>query len=212
MRNQGPKPRTPKKTVSIEVRVSEEEKNAFILACAAANRSASSVLRRLMGLFVGFQNLRHGINAMFNRHIFKPAGAAIAAIGAAATLSVGLLLAPPASADMEFAYQIIVDDGAGRIVSQGVAGVGPEGAQDRIADSLGETVRFEFQAEPCEAMGDPSCPQGAVHILLRVFDSSMGETVTDSGIVVAADTSGRFETRLDDGRTLSMVLQPRAER
>jgi hypothetical protein len=207
MRNHSPKRRDPKKTVSIEVRVNEEEKHAFILACRSANHSASSVLRRLMGLFVSLQKLRHRTLEMMTRFFFNPVRAAITSIGAVAALSMGLLLAPTASADMQLAYQAVVDDGTGLLVSHGVAELRPHSdSGEAVSDRLGETVRYALQARSCEAGDAPACPADGAHVFLTLWDESAGATVTDRGIVLENSGEALVEMTLNDGRLFSVVF------
>ncbi len=209
MRNKSPKQREPKKTVSVEVRVSEADKSAFLKACQAANRPASSVLRSLMGLFVSLQTLRQRILAMLNGLFHRPLSAAFSSIAIVAGLSASLIMAPVAAAELRLAYEISVDDGVGLIVSQGEADF--EGGVS-VGDRLGEGVRYALEAVPCGAEAGRSCPQGSAHAVLRVWEAQEGrvETVTGRGIIIAQSGETRFETTLSDGRTLAVVLASKA--
>jgi hypothetical protein len=210
MRNETPKPPSPKKTVSIEVRVSEEDKHAFLEACRIANRSASAVLRRLMGVFVSLQRLRPRSPAMLTRFFLHPARAAVTALALTGAVTAGIGLTPGAAAEVQLAYQVAVADDEGRIVSHGVADLGRAGAAGAPSgDRLGPDVRFTLEARTCTG-ATPDCPAGASHVLLRVWDSSAGETVTASGVVVGEAGETRYDARLDDGRRLEVILAPRA--
>lgn len=207
MRTIPPKRREPKKTVSIEVRVSEEEKHAFLEACRAANRSASSVLRRLMGLFVAFQNLRPRTFKMMDM-IFRPVRATLATIAFAAVISVTLLQTPSAAAEGGLAYHVMIEDAGGRIVSQGLAEVTPEGGAP-VRDTLGEGVRFEIKAQPCTESTVQGCSEDDAQILLTIWDH--GGMITDNGIVVRPQGEARFAATLSDGRALTAVFAQRTQ-
>jgi hypothetical protein len=208
MQDNNPKRREPKKTVSIEVRVSEEEKRAFMTACRTANRSVSSVLRRLMGLFVVHQHLRHRIPAMMTNFFRRPVRAAFVSVASAAAVSMSLLVTPGAAADVRLVYQIAVDDGVGPIVSMGSAEFTENAAATPVTDRLGDTVRFEFTAEACEVEAGAACPQGRTRVLLSVWDGVEGQelTVTDRGIVLAESGDTRFDSTLSDGRVLTVIF------
>lgn len=212
MKNEPPMRRDPKKTVSIEVRVSSEEKHAFAEACRSANRSVSEVLRRSMSVFV----LLHGVQQRITRSMTflfqRPIRAALTALGSACTLTAGVLLVPSASADMPLAYQVNLDDGIGQIVSQGVTGRGSEGSGP-VSDSLGESVRYALVVEPCGAAAAPSCPDGAAHVMLSVWELRDGEDwrAEDRGIVTSQSGEIRFEEVLSDGRVLTLIVGPQSE-
>lgn len=209
MRTERSKRRDPKKTVSIEVRVSEEEKRAFTEACRTANRSVSQVLRRLMEVFVSLQSIRQRTISTMTFLRLRPIRTAITAISAAAALSMSFVLLPSASADMRMAYQVSLDDGVGRIVSEGIAEFGSEaGEGEPVADMLGETVRFRIAAQSCAANAGPSCPQGAANVVISVWEyqDSEGWRATDRGVVTAETGETRFEERLGDGRSIRVTF------
>tara|TARA_R110002096_G_scaffold33966_8_gene97444 strand:+ start:1112 stop:1759 length:648 start_codon:yes stop_codon:yes gene_type:complete len=209
MRNQHTNKRDPKKTVSIEVRVSEEEKRAFSDACRAANRSVSGVLRRLMDVFVSLQSIRQRTFDTMTFLLFRPVRTAITAISATAVLSMSFVFLPSASADMRMAYQVSLDDGIGVIVSEGVTEFGSETGEDApIGDMLGETVRFTIAAQPCGASAGPSCPEGAANVVISVWEYQDGQgwRATDRGLVTAETGETRFEERLGDGRSLQVTF------
>jgi hypothetical protein len=213
MTNENPTGREPKKTVSIEVRVSEEDKRAFWDACRAANRPASAVLRNLMELFVAFRNLRDRMFATMKRFIRHPFTTVFAAFAMATALSTSLLLSPSAAADFRMAYQVIVDDGVGQIVSQGHTDVGSNIDEPNInADTLGDDVRFAFEVQSCDARAEMSCSTGDMLILLSIWESNSGqvETAVDRGVVVSPSDETRFEMVLGDGRELSVLFVPLA--
>ncbi|WP_323761893.1 hypothetical protein [Maricaulis sp.] len=209
MRNNNSKQREPKKTVSVEVRVSEEDKSAFLNACRAVNRPASSVLRSLMGLFVAFHTLSQWIPAMLKNLLFRPVSAAVSSVALVAALSGSLLLAPVAAAEVRLAYQIAVDDGVGRIVSHGETDFDDNAA---VSDTLGEGLRYALSAVACDADDGTSCPDGGSHAVLRIWETPSAdvETVTDRGIVVPPSGEARFETTLGDGRVLEVEFLSRA--
>ncbi|MBI1236822.1 MAG: hypothetical protein GC188_09090 [Alphaproteobacteria bacterium] len=211
MTNETSTGREPKKTVSIEVRVSEEDKRAFWEACRAADRPASAVLRHLMALFVAFRNLRHRIYAMINRFSRHPLTASLAAMAMVATLAMSLLLTPSAAADIRLTYQVVVDDGVGQIVSEGQAIFGLN-ADDRVVidDSLGNTVQYSFDVRNCDAQAETSCPDGDAMAVFNVQESRDGQVVIETvrGIVLSQSGETRYETVLSDGRTLSVLLLP----
>ncbi len=196
----------PKKTVSIEVRISEEDKTAFMAACHAANRSASQALRGLMRVFVGFHSARQRMLETMTHLISKPLRLTAAALTGALALTSSLLLAPMASADMTYAYQVVVDDGIGQIVSMGetLDGEGP------IADSLGPGVRFELVTLPCGESEMADCE--SAELRLTVSELSDGEIVREliHGVAVSDTDSTRYEAELGDGRTLRVHVAPRA--
>lgn len=211
MKNDHPMQREPKKTVSIEVRVSEEDKNAFWEACRAANRPASAVLRRLMGLFVACRILRLGMFSMINRIFRRPLSAAFAAIALAASLSISLMFAPMAAADVRLTYQIIVHDGIGQIVSQGQTVLDLDADDPSvIADTLGDGVRYAFEAQACDAEAGAACPAGSAQVVLSLWESHEGRDIiaTDQGIALSPNGETRFETALSDGRVLSVLFLP----
>ncbi|MGX6646895.1 hypothetical protein ACWCOP_03000 [Maricaulaceae bacterium MS644] len=209
MQNNTPKRREPKKTVSIEVRVSEQEKHAFMEACRTANRSASTVLRRLMRLFVAHQHLRHRTLKMMTRFFFHPVRAGVASFAMVAALSMSLFFSPTASADMRFAFQVLVDDGVGQIVSTGEADFASGGS---VGDTLGDRVRFRLAAAPCLNSASSVCAEDDRQLVLSLWDYIDGElvTATDQGIDVSNSGETRYETRMGDGRTLVVLLAPRA--
>ena len=208
MTKKSPKQRPPKKTVSIEVRVSEEDRRDFIEACRTADRSASSAFRGLMRVFVLLQRSRHRMFATMTRLLFRPVRMALASIGAAAALSMSLVLAPSASADMTLAYQVALDDGAGVIVSMGEVDAAANGV---VRDRLGEDVRFELSAQPCNA--ETPCADDRPRLVLSLWDYRDGElvTATDQGIDVLEAGETRYETRMANGRTLTILLAPKAD-
>lgn len=213
MKNDDPKQREPKKTVSIEVRVSEEDKHAFWDACRAANQPASAVLRRLMGLFVAFRNLRQRMFAMMTRVSRRPVSAALAGLALAVSLSLSLLLAPVAAADVRLTYQVVVEDGIGQIVSQGQAVFNVHaGDADIISDTLGEDVRYAFAAQACDPATETSCAEGGAMVHFSIWESRNGEDVVaiERGIAVVPSGETRFETVLSDGRVLSVLFLPQA--
>lgn len=205
MTNRPKHKRPPKKTVSLEVPVSEDDKSAFMAACRSANRSASAALRDLMGLFVVIQGTRTRMLEMLKSLLIRPVRAVIAALATTLAASAGLLLAPTASADMQLAYQVIVDDGVGRIVSMGETGTGDA----PISDTLGDDVRFELVAVSCGEDTRASCDAGELR--LTVGESQNGETVREfiQGVGVAETGETRFETELMDGRTLVVYVVPK---
>ncbi|MEE2565941.1 hypothetical protein [Hyphobacterium marinum] len=209
MRNQRPTRRDPKKTVSIEARVSEEEKRAFTQACRAANRPVSQVLRGLMGVFVSLHSIRQWISTTMTFLLFRPLRTAFASISAAAMLATGVFLVPSASADIRMAYQVNLDDGIGRIVSEGVTSVSSgNGVSEPVADTLGETVRYSITAQPCGSDAGPSCPAGAAHVVISLWDNLAGAgwTETDRGIVTATSGETRFEEQLGEGRSITVIF------
>ncbi|WP_420432875.1 hypothetical protein [Hyphobacterium sp.] len=213
MKNDHLKPRDPKKTVSIEVRVSEEDKQAFWDACRAADQPASAVLRRLMGIFVAIRNLRQKMFSMINRFFRRLLSSALAASAMAASLAVSLIIAPLAAADVRLTYQVIVDDGIGQIVSQGQTVI-DENDDDPsvIADGLGEGVRYAFTAQACDAADNVSCAEGTTMVVLSLWESHEGQDViaTDQGIALSLNEETRFETVLSDGRILSVLFLPQS--
>lgn len=201
--------REPKKTVSIEVRVSEEEKRAFHDACVTANRSASSVLRRLMARFVSHRHLKQRICTMMKHLILHPARAALASLALAAVASAAWLQPPASVAEEVLAFRIWIDDGSGMIVSQGVVGLGEGGAHGRPEeDWLGEGVRYRLTAQACAPEAPAPCDNGGALIDLHIEQSEDGvvTTVTDSGVVLRTTGETRFEATLNDGRRLSAVF------
>lgn len=210
MQNQTSKRREPKKTVSIEVRVSDEEKRAFVDACQTSDRSVSAVLRQLMEGFVAFQSIRHRTFSMMKRFILSPARAAIASIGSVAAVSLALILAPTASAEMRLAYQVFVDDGVGQIVSMGELDL----ASGRsVGDTLGEGVRFELTAAPCQGAEASRCTGQDRELVLSLWDSRDGDvvTATNQGIAVLDSGETRFETGISQGRTLVVLVAPSSQ-
>lgn len=197
--------RPPKKTVSLEVRVSEDDKSAFMAACRSANRSASAALRDLMGLFVVIQRTRTRMLEMLKSLLIRPVRAATAALATTLAASAGLLLAPTASADMQLAYQVIVDDGVGQIVSMGETSTGNE----PVSDTLGQDIRFELVAVSCGEDTAMGCEAGELR--LTVGESQNGETVREfvHGVGVAETGQTRFETGLMNGRTLVVYVVPK---
>lgn len=208
MTKKSPKQRPPKKTVSIEVRVSEEDKRDFIEACRTANRSVSSALRGLMRGFVVFQRSRHRMFETMTRLLFRPVRMALASLGAAAALSTSLILAPGASADMPLAYQVALDDGAGVIVSMGELDLSDNEA---VTDRLGDDVLFHLGGGICEAPDAPECAQEL--LVLQVSEFRDGEAFHENhmGIEVAETGLTTFETQLSDGRTVTVLIEPRAK-
>lgn len=209
MKNNKPMQRAPKKTVSIEVRVSEEEKQAFSEACQSANRPVSAVLRQLMVFFVTFRKLRTRILSMFKRIFQRPLSATLAAIGMAAAMSVSLMVSPMAAADARLSYQIIIDDGLGQIVSQGQTGTSRAAEDPTVfSDTLGEAVRYAFEVLPCDQTTELSCPSGGSVVVLSIWESQSGavELATDRGIVLSTSGETRFEATLSDGRILSALF------
>lgn len=213
MKNDNSTQRAPKKTVSIEVRVSEEDKNAFLQACRSANRPASAVLRRLMELFVAFRKLRHRMFATMKQFFSRPLTTTFAAFAMAAALSTSLLLAPTAAAEVRLAYQFIVDDGVGQIVSQGRTEIGSNVEDSSMtADTLGDGVRYAFEVQPCITQTVTSCSADDMLIILSIWESGAGrsETAIDRGIIVSSSGETRIETILSDGRVLSVLFVPQA--
>ncbi|WP_421791348.1 hypothetical protein [Hyphobacterium sp.] len=213
MKHNKPPQREPKKTVSIEVRVSEEDKHAFWEACRSANRPASAVLRHLMEVFVAFRNLRQRVFAMFDHIIRKPISATLGAFACAAALSMSLMLAPSAAADVRLIYQVVVDDGVGQIVSEGQAEFGQaDGADAAISDTLGDGIRYSFAASPCIAGSTTACAEGQTVIVFSLWEAKNGELTraTDSGIAVSPTDETRFQTALSDGRVLTVLFLPQA--
>ncbi len=210
MQNQTSKRREPKKTVSIEVRVSDEEKRAFVDACQTSDRSVSAVLRRLMEGFVAFQSIRSRTFSMMKRFLQSPARAAIASIGSVAAVSMALILAPTASAEMRLAYQVFVDDGVGQIVSMGELDFASDGS---VGDSLGDRVRFQLTAAPCQSDDGSACAGRDRQLVLSLWDYREGELVTetDQGIHLPESGETRYETAMGDGRTLVVLLAPQVQ-
>lgn len=147
---------------------------------------------------------------MMKRLILRPASAALACLGAAAVLSMSLVLAPSASADMPLAYQVVVDDGVGRIVSMGELDV--SGAE-AVSDQLGEDVRFQLAAQPCEDEAASQCHEDATRLVLSLWSYRDGQvvTATNEGIDVLDDGLTSYETRISDGRTVTVLLEPRTQ-
>lgn len=212
MKNEPPTRREPKKTVSIEVRVSSEEKHAFAEACRSANRSVSEVLRRSMVIFVLLHGVQQRITRSMTYLLRRPVRATLTALGSAATLTAGVLLVPSASADMPLAYQVNLDDGIGQIVSQGVAG-GGSAASAPVSDTLGESVRYELVVDPCGTAAAPSCPDGDAHVMLSVWELRDGEDwrAESRGITIAHSSEARFEEVLSDGRVLTLIVASQPE-
>ena len=107
-----------KKTASIEVRVSEEEKDSFLTACRKAGRSASDIIREGMAQFARrSRNRRSGL--MF-------ASASLATLVMAAAL---IFASPPQAPEPEgeaAPVQLTVNilDAEGRPAEQRVMGLG----------------------------------------------------------------------------------------
>ena len=91
---------------------------------------------------------------MMKRFLQSPARAAIASIGSVAAVSMALILAPSASAEMRLAYQVFVDDGVGQIVSMGELDFASDGS---VGDSLGDRLRFQLTAASCEGDDASAC-------------------------------------------------------
>ena len=198
--------RAPKKTVSIEVRLSEEEKSAFMDACRSGNRPASKVLRRLMGLFVVLQRSKHRIVSMMTRFIFQPLRLALASAGTAAAVAASFILAPTASADMHVAYQVVLQDEGGEIVSMGEMNASQIGV---ATDNLGEGVRFALASNPCKDSDGASC---VPYLTLSMWKPCNGELIAriDQGLEVPASEQTLYEREIGDGRMLVVRLQPGA--
>jgi len=208
MTNKTSKQRPPKKTVSIEARVSEEDKRDFIEACRTGNLSASSALRGLMRMFVVFQRSRHRMFETMTRLLFRPVRMALASLGTSAALSASLLLAPSASADMPLAYQVALDDGAGVIVSQGELDLAENQA---VTDQLGEGVRFHLGGGICDAPDAAECADQ--FLVLQISELRDGEAFWENhmGIAVAETGLTTFETQLSDGRMMTVLIEPQAQ-
>ena len=103
--------REPKKTSTIEVRISDEAKAAFLERCQAKGHSASDALRDFMAAYVrGPQAvptswIEKGLTMM------KSPAAILSTLGGAALISAAVLLgSPPAAADdVELAFEISIN-------------------------------------------------------------------------------------------------------
>lgn len=201
------KQRPPKKTVSVEVRISEERKSAFLEACRRVGRPASEVIRELMAIFVIVQNVKWRFLTMTK--ILKPAGAVIAGITASVVIGASLLFAPLAAADGKLAYRMAVHDGIGEIVSMGEAGLGSASAASPVSDSLGEGVQFQLRAQRCDDFPERACASGHIFVEIDIFTQTeqTEEHRGATSLVIEPGAVGRFEATLSDGRTLSGDFQ-----
>lgn len=146
---------------------------------------------------------------MMTRFFFQPVRAGVASFAMVAALSMSLFFSPTASADMRFAFQVFVDDGVGQIVSTGEADFASGGS---VGDTLGDRVRFRLAAAPCLNSASSVCAEDDRQLVLSLWDYIDGElvTATDQGIDVSNSGETRYETRMGDGRTLVVLLAPRA--
>ncbi|WP_306251314.1 hypothetical protein [Parvularcula sp. IMCC14364] len=200
----------PKKTQSVEVRVSEEDKSAFLAACRDAGRPASEVLRRLMKLFVIVQQQRRRYIKMTNMSFLKTASAGLATSAIALAIGASLLFAPVASAKGHLNYKISIEDGIGVIISQGSVDLDEEKMAEPVTEALGDAVQYELRATPCAQVEQPECLPGHVFIELDVLtrsDAAEDDQNAVSLIVREGDTA-LFERILKNGLTLTAFLEP----
>jgi len=199
------KERPPKKTRTLEIRVSEEEKSAFLDVCSRVNRSASEVLRQLMGLYVTVQSLRVRLLRLVRLNSLKSAGAGIAASAAAIALTFSVFLAPVATANSHLQYRIVVDDGVGEVISEGRMDFGAKTASTPIIEPLGETVQYELRATPCSRNQTVSCSSGQILIEVDILDQSKQSESKKmlTSFTVAQGEAAQFVSDLPDGRVLS---------
>jgi hypothetical protein len=195
--------REPKKTVSIEVRVSDEDKTAFMAACNTAGKTASEALRDLMRLFVLGQETKHRALKLMKRYIFRPAQAALATAAAVAGLTASVVFVPAASADMSFSYAIALEDGDTIWTSNGDASL----AGDQVfIERLGEDVSFELSARNCEVPEAAECEGPTLMLSVNVDRGGDVLNQLNGGLDFAGQRTSQFEWPMADGRKFYVIV------
>ncbi len=203
--------RPPKKTQTIELRVSEREKRAFLEACREAGRSASEVLRRLMGFFVIFQQLRKRYTKMIKLNFLKLASAGMATSAIVIAVGASLLFAPVVNAKVYLNYRLVVDDGIGEIVSEGSVELDEKAPFEPVADSLGDAVQYNLRAMPCTQTEHPDCSPDHVYVEIDILTHSeqFEQNKKITSLIVRKGEVARFVSTLQDGQRLTGFLEPR---
>jgi hypothetical protein len=100
--------REPKKNTTIEVRISDEAKAAFLERCQVQGHSASDALRDFMAAYVHGPKAARSSWTEKGLTMLKSPAAAMSALAGAALISAAVLLgSPPAAADdVELAFEI----------------------------------------------------------------------------------------------------------
>lgn len=212
--------REPKKTTTIEIRLSDEAKQEFLDACRSQGVSASATLREFMASYVA-RSKAAPVSHLFRKGLLmarKPA-VGMGALAVAAFSSVYLLFGTSAvvADDVELMFQINIESSSDEQEVGSLINLDFGRAEVfRMAPSQDESGSFFYEvsvaAQPCVIGGETRCASDNVQIEVSIVrNDDSGETVIAQPRLLTR-YGGNTRIRVEPLEGLSVRVEAHADR